>query len=152
METTTHRRLLIRAALLATGLATAANLVLYAGGRAAEVPFGVPAWGAAAGQVSDVTAVQVAVSSLLPLLIGTAALALAAGRATVLRALLIAAAAFTVLSLAVPLTLDTDGATRGLLAAMHVVAGGAFVGSVWWRAAEALGSPARRRSVEGSAA
>lgn len=113
-----------RSGLIGTAAAAAGNLAIYAVGRAADVAFVVPSWGG--GPAMQVTAVHVALSSILPLFVGTA-VAVAASRRGWTRLIATAGAVVAVFSLAGPLSLEADTATKALLASMHVVAGLAFV-------------------------
>lgn len=113
-----------RGGIIGAAAAAAGNLAIYGVGRAADVAFLVPTWGG--GPAMHVTAVHVALSSILPLFLGTA-VAVAASRRGWLRPIAAAAAVVAVLSLGGPLSLDADTATKVLLASMHVVAGVAFV-------------------------
>ncbi len=126
----------VRSGLTAVLTAVVADLALLAAGSAAGASFLVPERGgsgadaasrAGAGTV-EVGVAAVVVSTVVPLVVGLAVTALAARRlpraVPVLRLL---ALVVTLVSLVVPLTLQTDVTTRGLLALMHLVVGGAYL-------------------------
>lgn len=107
--------------------AVGANIAVFAVGRAGDASFVV------AGRDSDaapmvINAAIVAVSTLVPLVVALLATALIARRwPRAVARLRIVAMVLTVLSVAGPLTADTDTATRLLLAVMHLVVGAAYV-------------------------
>ena len=126
-RTTTRRSGLRGPAFAATAVALAVNLALLALGRAAGASFAVPDR-RQAGEVMEVGAWAVALSTLLPLAVGLAAAALFTRRwPRASRALQAAAVVITIGSLGMPLNADTDAGARLLLAAMHLVVGGAYV-------------------------
>ena len=113
--------------LVAAALAVAVDLALLAGARAAGASFLVPDW-ADPGALTRIGPVPVVLSTVVPLALGVGLTAAVARRrpkrARVLRVL---AVVVTVLSLAMPLTVDTDLTTRTALALMHLVVGGAYL-------------------------
>ena len=122
----------VRSGLAAVLAAVVADLALLAAGAAAGASFLVPQRGGSAADSAtppvEVGVGAVVLSTVLPLVVGLAVTALAARRlpraVPVLRLL---ALVVTLGSLAAPLTLQTDAATRGLLALMHLVVGGAYL-------------------------
>jgi hypothetical protein len=105
--------------------ATAANVALWAGGRASDVGFGVSP---AAGEPFQVGVVLVIVTTLLTFAAGSALLAGAARRSRrLVRVVMAGAAVFALASVGGPLSTADDTATGVLLAAMHVVTGAIFV-------------------------
>jgi hypothetical protein len=109
-------------------LATAAvNIVILLAAKAAGVEFFVPDM---QGRVVEVGIGQVGLMSVFPLLLGTAAAALAARFSVSLRWVQGAAVVLTLLSFISPLALDSPVSTKLVLSAMHVVAGIAFVAGV----------------------
>lgn len=125
--TTTRGSGLRGPAFAATAVALAVNLALLALGRAAGASFAVPDR-RQAGELMEVGAWAVALSTLLPLAVGLAAAALLTRRwPRASRALQAAGVVITLASLGMPLSVDTDASTRLLLAAMHLIVGGAYV-------------------------
>jgi len=124
-STARSRSPLWRSGLVATGIAAATNLAIYLAGRAGGVDF--------VGRLSpdadltEVVAGHVLVTTIIPLLLGTAVAVLIRRRGHGLGLVRLAGAAVAVLSLAGPISLDADPGTKVLLAAMHLVAGAAFV-------------------------
>jgi len=116
----------LRVATIGALAATVANAALWAAGRAADVDFLVtPLTGDPDTQVG---VVAVVLTTLLTFAVGWAVLALAARRSRRwMRAVMIAAAVFAVLSATGPLSAAHDTATGAVLAAMHLVTGAAFV-------------------------
>lgn len=114
-----------RAGLIATGIAVAANLVLFLIAEAADVSFlvEIPNRG-----LQEIAPLSVVLFTAVPMALGTGVAAFAAPRMPHgLRAVQIAGAALAVASLAAPLSLDAPTATKLILGAMHVAAGAAFV-------------------------
>lgn len=108
-----------------TALATAVvNAVILLTAKSAGVEFFVPDM---QGRIVEVGIGQVALMSVLPLMLGTAAAALAARFSVSLRWVQGAAVVLTLLSFISPLALDSPVSTKLILSAMHVVAGIAFV-------------------------
>lgn len=119
-----------RPAVAALAVAAAANLGLLLAGRARGASFTVPDR-TQEGAVVDVGLSAVLWSSVLPLAAGLAVTALVARRRPrARRALQVLAAVITLASLAFSLSTQTDTGTRVLLAAMHLVAGGAYLAAV----------------------
>lgn len=111
----------------ATGAIVAAlvNTALWAGGRAADVSFSASP---PVGDSMQVGIVLIVPTTLLMFAIGAGLLALAARRSRAwVRAVVIAAALFTVASVSGPLSTADDTASGVLLALMHVVTGAAFL-------------------------
>lgn len=108
-------------------LATAVvNGVILLTARAAGVEFFVQV----PGQIVEVGIGQVALMSVLPLMLGTAVAALAARFSVSLRWVQGAAVVLTLLSFISPLALDSPVSTKLVLSAMHVIAGITFVAGV----------------------
>lgn len=112
---------------VAAAVAVAVDLALLAAGRAAGASFLVPNR-TNPGAMTSIGLVPVVLSTVLPLVLGIGLTAAVARRwpqrTHVLRGL---AVVVTVLSLALPLTVDTDLTTRLALALMHLVVGGAYL-------------------------
>ncbi len=106
--------------------ATLANVVLWAVGRAADVGFGVSPF---VGEPFQVGPALIVPTTLLTFAVGAVVLGWAARRSQRwVRAVMIGAAVFAVLSAAAgPLPTADETATGVLLAAMHVVTGAVFV-------------------------
>lgn len=119
-----------RQAITATAAALAGNLALLVVGRAAGASFAVPDRGEP-GALMHIGPVAVALSTLLPLVIGLGVAALITQRwprtTLTLKAL---AVLITLASLGMPLGADTDTDTRILLAGMHLVVGSAYLAAV----------------------
>lgn len=110
-------------------VAIALNLVLWVIGRVADVSFVVP--GRDDGSPVEVAAPHVVLTTLVPFAAGWALFALVGTRSRRWRLGILAFAVLvTVGSLAMPLSLDTDGWTRMLLAAMHLLTGAVFVSAM----------------------
>ncbi|HEX6235202.1 MAG TPA: DUF6069 family protein [Jiangellaceae bacterium] len=126
LENRPRSRPIFRVAGIGALAATAANVALWAGGRASDVGFGVSP---AAGDPFQVGAVLVIVTTLLVFAAGSAVLSLAARRSRqMVRVVIAAAAVFAVASTAGPLSTADDTASGLLLTAMHLVTGAIFVG------------------------
>jgi hypothetical protein len=118
---------LLQRAAAGAAIATLVNVALWAGGRAADVSFMV-----SGSLVTQVGILLVALTTLLTFAVGTGLLALAVRRSRRwVRALLVAAALFAVVSAGAPLSAAQDTATGVLLAAMHLVTGAAFLVTAW---------------------
>lgn len=119
-----------RPAVTATAVALVGNLALLAGGRAAGASFAVPNR-SEPGALLQIGPGAVALSTLLPLLVGIGAAALLTLRwprtTLAMKAL---AVVITLASLGMPLSVDTDTGTRILLATMHLVVGGAYLAAL----------------------
>ena len=121
----THR---VRTTVTVTAGALAADLALLAVGRAAGASFTVAG---RSPEPVEIGALQVALSTLVPLVAALTLTALVGRRwPRVARWLPAVAVAVTALSLAAPLTAGTDAGTRLLLALMHLVVGGAYLVAV----------------------
>lgn len=119
-----------RRAIPATAAALAGNLALLAASRASGASFAVPDRGDP-GSLMQIGPGPVALSTLLPLVVGLGVAALVTRRwprATV--ALKALAVLITLASLGMPLSADTDTGTRILLATMHLVVGGAYLAAL----------------------
>lgn len=119
-----------RVAMTALAVAAAANLALLLAGKAAGASFTVPDR-AQDGAVIDIGFGAVLLSTVLPLAAGLAVTAVIARRwPRARRVLQVLAAAVTLASLGFPLSTGTDTGTRALLAAMHLVVGGAYLAAL----------------------
>ena len=128
--TPAERPRLRRPAITATAAELAGNLALLVAGRAAGASFAVPDRGEP-GALMQIGPGAVALSTLLPLVVGLGVAALVTRRwprtAVALKAL---AVFITLASIGMPLGADTDTGTRILLAVMHLVVGGAYLATV----------------------
>jgi Family of unknown function (DUF6069) len=122
---TTRSRSLRREAAIGAVAATAANVAVWAAGRAADVSFLVtPLAGEAATQVGIV---PVVLTTLIAFAVGMGLFALAARRSDRrARAVLAAGVLVAVVSTGGPLSAAEDTSTGMLLAAMHLLTGAAF--------------------------
>ena len=122
---TTRSRSLRREAAIGAVAATAANVAVWAAGRAADVSFLVsPVFGQATIQVGIVLVV---LTTLIAYAVGIGLFALAARRSDGwARAVLAAGVLFAVVSTVGPLSTAEDTATGVLLATMHLLTGAAF--------------------------
>ena len=122
---TTRSRSLRRDAAIGAVAATAANVAVWAAGRAADVSFLVsPAFGQATIQIGIVLVV---LTTLIAFAVGIGLFALAARRSDGwARAVLAAGVLFAVVSTVGPLSTAEDTATGVLLATMHLLTGAAF--------------------------
>ena len=124
-------------------IATLVNAALWAAGRAADVSFLVPG-----SLVPQVGVVAIVLTTLLAFAVGWELLALAARRSRRwVRAVLVAAALFAVVSAGAPLSVAQETATGVLLATMHLVTGAAFLVT-----ASKVGRGSRADSAEVSSA
>ncbi len=131
--------------LVGAAVAGALNVAIFAIASAADVTFTVPGFGEGA-EPTTVAGGQVLFMSIAPLVLGTAVAAFAVSRRKGLVLPQVVGGVLALLSLVVPLSLDadiTETSTKSALAAMHVVAGVAYVASMQW---------ARRAAVEGQVA
>lgn len=132
--------LLLRIGALGGVIAVAANLALYGLGRATGASFLVTPVGAEAAL--PVGPAMIVAWSLVPLVLGLGATALAIRRGTTAVAVLQVLGVVVALgSLALPLLADGELTARLLLATMHVVVGAAYVAPVQ-RARAALSAQA----------
>jgi hypothetical protein len=124
--TTVQNRSLLPSAATGAVVAALVNAALWAGGRAADVSFSAsPPLGDSSMQVGIVLIVP---TTLFMFGIGIGLLVLAARRSRAwVRAVVVAAALFTVASVSGPLSTADDTASGVLLALMHVVTGAAFL-------------------------
>jgi hypothetical protein len=123
----TDRTRLWATGLRAAAVVTALNVAVLLGGRAADVPFEKPAWDGSGGSIA-VTPAEVIFVSMTTFLIGVAFAWLLARRdPRRLGYALVAGGVFTLLSLGGPLSLETDAATKALLASMHLVSGAGYI-------------------------
>jgi hypothetical protein len=130
--------------------AVGANLAVLAVGKAADASFVVA--GRNDGDAPmEIGVAAVIIASVLPLVIGLVATALAARRwPRAAGRLRIAGAALAVLSLAAPLTADTDTTTRLSLAVMHLVVGAAYLAGTRRTAASGVTAEAATAQAVGS--
>jgi Family of unknown function (DUF6069) len=127
LDTPAQSRSLLRGSAVGAAAATLINAALWAGGRAADVSFAV-----SSAFMTQVGIVSIVLTTLLAFAVGSGLLALAARRSRRwVRAVLIAAGVFAVVSAGAPLSAAQDTATGMLLAAMHLVTGAAFLVTAW---------------------
>jgi Family of unknown function (DUF6069) len=120
-------RSLLQGSVIGAAAATLINAALWAGGRAADVSFMV-----SSAFMTQVGIVAIVLTTLLAFAVGSGLLALAARRSRRwVRALLVAAALFAVVSAGAPLSAAQDTATGLLLATMHLMTGAAFLVTAW---------------------
>lgn len=107
--------------------AAAVNAVILVVAKIAGVEFFVPDM---QGRIVEIGIGQVALMSILPLMLGTASAWIASRLSVSLRWVQGTAALLTLVSFVSPLALDSPVSTKLVLSAMHVVAGVAFVAGV----------------------
>lgn len=108
-----------------TALAVAAiNVTILLVAKAAGIDFSVPDL---QGEIVEISAGQVAIMSLGPLLLGTAAIAVAVRLNLNLRWVQAAGVVLVLASFVSPLALDSGVSTKLVLSSMHVVSGLAFI-------------------------
>ena len=118
-----RNRSLLPAAAAGAAVATLVNSALWAGGRAADVSFGVES-----DYMTEVGIVPIVLTTLLMFAVGSGLLALAARRSRRwVRAVLVAAAVVAVVSAPAPLSVAQDTAAGVLLASMHLATGAIFL-------------------------
>ncbi|HEU4542014.1 MAG TPA: DUF6069 family protein [Jiangellaceae bacterium] len=124
--TTAQSHPLLQGAAAGAAVATLVNTALWAGGRAADVSFvASPPTGHTSMQVGIVLVV---LTTLAMFAVGSGLLALAARHShRWVRAVMVAAALFAVVSVSGPLSAADDTATGVLLAVMHLVTGATFL-------------------------
>ena len=106
-------------------VAAVVNVAVLLAGRALGVSFDIPT------APSPIGPVQVVISTIGPFAVGLGATAVVASQNPArLRTMQVVAVMVTALSLASPLLLASDPASRVALSAMHVVACGAFVATL----------------------
>lgn len=128
--------------------AAAANLVVLAVARATDASLVVVDNGEAHG----IDAGGVIFSSVVPVVIGVALTALVALRwRGVVRLAQVVGGGFALISVAGPLSIDTDAGTAAALALMHVVVGAAFVAGLEWARRSLTSSPASGAGAPGAA-
>lgn len=111
-----------------TALAVAiVNVVILLVAKAAGVEFPVPDL---QGRIVEVGIGQVAIMSIVPLLLGTAAVAAAVRFNLKLRWVQAVGVVLVLLSFISPLALDSGISTKLVLSVMHVVSGTAFLAAV----------------------
>jgi anti-sigma factor RsiW len=121
---TTRSRSLRREAAIAAVAATAANVAVWAAGRAADVSFLVSPL---IGTPTQVGIVLVVLTTLIAFAVGMGLFALASRRSDGwARAVLAAGVLFAVVSTVGPLSTAEDTSTGVLLASMHLLTGAAF--------------------------
>jgi hypothetical protein len=114
----------LQAGALGTAASVVASLAVFGIARAADASMVV----VDAGSPHEVTTGSVTVSAAAPVIVGTVLAALVALRwFTVVRVAQIVGGGFGLVSVAGPLSADTDGGTAAALAAMHVVVAAAYV-------------------------
>lgn len=117
----------VSAGALAAVASVAVNLAVFGVADAADASLVV----VDGGDAHEVMAGDIAVASLVPLVVGVAVVAAVVAathrRLGVVRLAQVVGGGFALLSVAGPLTIDTDGGTAAALATMHVVTGAAFV-------------------------
>jgi Family of unknown function (DUF6069) len=127
LGTAVQSRSLLQGSAVGAAAATLVNAALWAGGRAADVSFTV-----SSAFMTQVGIVSVVLTTLIAFAFGSGLLALAARRSRRwVRAVLVAAAVFAVVSAGAPLSAAQDIATGVLLATMHLVTGGVFLITAW---------------------
>jgi Family of unknown function (DUF6069) len=127
LGTAVRSRSLLQGLAVGAAAATLINAALWAGGRAADVSFAVSSL-----FMTQVGIVSIVLTTLLAFAVGSGLLALAVRRSRRwVRAVLIAAAVFAVVSAGAPLSAAHDTATGVLLATMHLVTGAAFLVTSW---------------------
>jgi Family of unknown function (DUF6069) len=127
LGTAVRSRSLLQGLAVGAAAATLINAALWAGGRAADVSFAV-----SSPFMTQVGIVSIVLTTLLAFAVGSGLLALAVRRSRRwVRAVLIAAAVFAVVSAGAPLSAAHDTATGVLLATMHLVTGAAFLVTSW---------------------
>jgi Family of unknown function (DUF6069) len=123
LGTAVHGRTLIQRSAAGAAAATLINAALWAGGRVAGVSFMV-----SSAFMTQVGIVAIVLTTLITFAVGSGVLALAARRSRRwVRAVLVAAALFAVVSAGAPLSAAQDTATGLLLASMHLVTGAVFL-------------------------
>lgn len=116
-------------AVIGTLLAVTINLGVYLAGRVVDVPFVVAS--SPAAEPMTVTALHVAAATTVALVFGIVAVAVAARwQPRVAPALQGLGVVLALGTMALPLMQEATTATKLLLAAMHLIAGAAFVGAV----------------------
>jgi hypothetical protein len=124
--TATPSRGLLRVAAAGAAAATVVNAGLWAGGRAADVSFRVTPLGA--DTATHVGIVSVVATTLVVFCLGAGLLALAARRSRGwVRAVVVTAALFALVSATGPISTAEDAATGVVLATMHLAAGAVFL-------------------------
>lgn len=127
LDTAVQSRSLLRVSAVGAAGATLINAALWTAGRAAGVSFAV-----SSAFMTQVGIVSIVLTTLIAFAVGSGLLAMAARRSRRwVRAVLIAAAVFAVVSAGAPLSAAQDTATGVLLATMHLVTGGAFLITAW---------------------
>lgn len=105
--------------------ATVVNVIILVAAKAAGLEFFSP--DPRTSDPTEIGIVQVISITLVPMLLGTAAAAIAERLNRPVRWVQILAAVLMLLSLYAPLALDAELSTKLTLAAMHLIAGGALV-------------------------
>jgi Family of unknown function (DUF6069) len=127
LDTAARSRSLLRGSAVGAAAATLINAALWVGGRAADVSFAV-----SSAFMTQVGIIPIVLTTLIAFAVGSGLLAPAARRSLRwVRAVLIAAAVFAVVSAGAPLSAAQDTATGVLLATMHLVTGAAFLITAW---------------------
>lgn len=123
LDTTPHSRVALRRVAAGGAVATAVNIALWVGGKAAGVSFETPR---ALTPEVDVYSVSLATPVMFALAAWLLVRAARRSRESV-RRILVIAGVITVTSALAPVLTAGDAATAVLLAAMHLQAGTAFV-------------------------
>ena len=118
-------RRLWRTGVLGAGFAAIANGAVFLIGREVDVSFLIPGFGSDTS-LQPITLVQVVLSTFMPLIVGTGLAVLIVSRGRGLRGLQLLGGTVALISMAVPLSLEANWATKLLLASMHLVAGVVF--------------------------
>jgi hypothetical protein len=127
LDTGVQGRSLLQASAIGAAAATLINAALWAGGRATDLSFIV-----SSAFMTQVGIIAIVLTTLLAFAVGSGLLALAARRSRRwVRALLVAAALFAMVSAGAPLAAAQDTATGVLLATMHLVTDAAFLATTW---------------------
>ena len=123
LGTAVQSRSLLQGSAAGAAAATLINAALWAGGRAADVPFMV-----SSAFMTQVGLVPIVLTTLIAFAVGSGLLALAVRRSRRwVRAVLVSAALVAVVSAGAPLGAAQDTATGVLLATMHLATGATFL-------------------------
>lgn len=121
----TRRRSILRLGLVAAVVAAGVNLAVYGLAKMTGASFLV-SFGAGEDPFT-IDAVQVALTTIVPLVVATALAAVIRRSPVLLRGLRITAGLLTLASIGGPLSLEAESGAVTALATMHVVAGAAFL-------------------------
>jgi Family of unknown function (DUF6069) len=127
LGTTARNRSPLLAMTAGAVVATLVNSALWAGGRAADVSFGVES-----DYMTEVGILPVVLTTLVMFAVGAGLFVLAARRSRRwVRAVLVTAAVVAVVSVPAPLAAAHDAAAGVLLASMHLATGAIFLVTAW---------------------